>query len=178
MSVRTRRRPTLSIISLVASGLVAVLVAGCQASGASPSAATPSVPVAAAPSADATSAPAAEVTPAIVASGAFHAVDGSASGTAQLKHLPDGSFTVVFEDFDTAGTDHTNVVLVSNMDVAATTDVDPSAILDLGALKAATGMQDYAIPAEMSADAMGYHTVVLWDTAMQHALAAAPLAEP
>jgi hypothetical protein len=92
--------------------------------------------------------------------------------------LPDGSFTVVFEDFDTAGTDHTNVVLVSNTDVAATTDVDPSAILDLGALKAATGMQDYAIPAEMSTDAMGYHAVVLWDTAMQHALAAAPLAEP
>lgn len=170
MSDRTRRRPTLSIVSISVSGLVALLVAGCQASGASPSAA--------APSAQATPAPAADATPAIVASGAFHAVDGTAAGTAQLKHLPDGSFSVVFEDFDTAGVDHTNVVLVSNTDVAATTDVDPSAILDLGALKAATGMQDYAIPAEMSADAMGYHTVVLWDTAMQHALAAAPLVAP
>ena len=95
-----------------------------------------------------------------------------------LEHLADGSFAVVFEDFSTAGIDHTSVVLVSNADVKATTDVDQSAIVDLGPLKATSGMQDYPVPAEMSADAMGYHTVVLWDTTMLHALAAAPLAEP
>ena len=34
-------------------------------------------------------------------------------------------------------------------------------------------MQDYTVPA--SADAMTFHTVVLWDTEMAHAVAAAPL---
>jgi hypothetical protein len=34
-------------------------------------------------------------------------------------------------------------------------------------------MQDYPLPS--SADAMGFHTVVVWDTEMKHAIAAAPL---
>ncbi len=34
-------------------------------------------------------------------------------------------------------------------------------------------MQDFVVPA--SADAMTYHTVVLWDTEMTHPIAAAPL---
>jgi hypothetical protein len=71
--------------------------------------------------------------------------------------------------------DHINVILVSNADVTKTSDLDPTKIVDLGALKGTTGMQDYAVPAEMSTGAMGYHTVVLWDTAMKHAIAAAPL---
>jgi len=34
-------------------------------------------------------------------------------------------------------------------------------------------MQDFVVPS--STDAMTYHTVVLWDTEMTHAIAAAPL---
>ena len=141
---------------------IAVVAVGCASPAAS---SAPS----AAPSEAATEA---------VAAGDFHAVDGTASGSAALKHLPDDSFVVVLEDFETAAIDHTSVVLVSNADVTGTADIDQSAILDLGPLKAATGMQDYPVPSEMSADAMGYHTVVLWDTTMLHALAAAPLVEP
>jgi hypothetical protein len=107
--------------------------------------------------------------------GAFHMVDGEATGTAALLHLSDGSYEVVFEDFSVATIQHTNVIFVTNTDVNKTADIDPRAILDLGPLEAATGMQDFKVPTAMSANAMGYHTVVLWDTEMKHAIAAAPL---
>jgi hypothetical protein len=42
-----------------------------------------------------------------------------------------------------------------------------------GTAKGTGGMQDFVVPA--SADTMTYHTIVLWDTAMTHAIAAAPL---
>lgn len=113
--------------------------------------------------------------PTTVAMGMFHRVDADASGTVSLKHLSDGSFVVVFEDFAIAGSEHTNVILVSNTDVTNDADIDQTKIVDLGPLTGTTGMQDYNVPAEMIAGVMGYHTVVLWDTAMKHAIAAAPL---
>jgi len=61
------------------------------------------------------------------------------------------------------------------VDVTKDADVDQTKIVDLGPLTATAGMQDYKVPAAMSGSAMGYHTVVLWDTAMKHAIAAAPL---
>jgi hypothetical protein len=105
--------------------------------------------------------------------GSFHDVDGTASGTAALKHLEDGTYAVVFEDFGIDSAAHTNVVLVPADDVTDSTDVDMQTYVDLGALKGTSGMQDYPLPS--SADAMGLHTVVLWDTEMMHAVAAAPL---
>ena len=92
-----------------------------------------------------------------------------------LKHLPDGSFAVVFESFSAQSADHINVVLVPSHDVMATTDVDPTMLLDLGPLKGTSGMQDYTIPAAMAGNAMSYGSVVIWDTAMKHALGAAAL---
>jgi len=62
---------------------------------------------------------------------------------------------------------------VTNKDVTKDGDVDKTAIVDLGPLTGTTGMQDFVVPS--SADAMTYHTVVLWDTEMTHAIAAAPL---
>jgi len=113
--------------------------------------------------------------PTTVATGSFHRVDADASGTVALEHLADGSFAVVFEEFTVASADHTNVILVSNTDVTKDADIDQTKIVDLGPLTGTTGMQDYKVPAAMTAGAMGYHTVVLWDTAMKHAVAAAPL---
>ena len=108
--------------------------------------------------------------------GNFHDVDGSATGEAQLVVTPDGGYEVVFENFKTGSIAHTNVVLVSNADVASTADVDKSKLLDLGPLKATEGMQDFPIPAAMAGSVMdGYHAVVLWDTEMAHAVAAAAL---
>ena len=52
-------------------------------------------------------------------------------------------------------------------------DIDKASIVGLGPLKGTSGMQDFVVPA--SANAMTYHAVVLWDTQMAHAIAAAPL---
>ena len=108
-----------------------------------------------------------------VSSGTFHPVDGNATGTVALFHKPDGSFAITFEDFSIASNAHTDVILVTNKDVTIDADIDKTAIVDLGPLKGTSGMQDFVVPA--SADAMTFHTVVLWDTAMTHAIAAAPL---
>lgn len=119
---------------------------------------------------------AAQPTTAMMGVGQFHGVDGTASGEAQLLVLPTGSYEVALENFKITSIEHINVVLVSNTDVTRSSDVDPSKLLDLGPLKATEGMQDFPIPAEMAGSVMaGYHTVVLWDTAMAHAIAAAPL---
>ncbi len=108
-----------------------------------------------------------------VAMGTFHGADGTAKGTVALFHLANGSFAITFEDFSIDSAAHTDVILVTNKDVTKDGDVDKTEIVDLGPLKGTSGMQDFAVPA--SADAMTYHTVVLWDTAMAHAIAAAPL---
>jgi hypothetical protein len=108
-----------------------------------------------------------------ISSGAFHAVDGTASGTVALFHRADGSFVITFEDFAIASAAGTNVILVPNRDVTADGDIVKTSIIDLGPLKGTSGMQDFTVPA--SADAMTYHAVVLWDTGMAHAIAAAPL---
>jgi hypothetical protein len=123
----------------------------------------------------ASSAPTAAATPATVTKGTFHMVDGDGSGSVALEHLADGSFAVVFEDFNTPSNTHIDVIVVAAKDVTRDQDVDPKAIVDLGPLTGTTGMQDYPFPTAMSANAMTYHTVVLWDTQMTHAIAAAPL---
>jgi len=146
---------------LVAGSIVLTLVvAACSSAGSTPSGAPTARPAAG---------------PETVAMGAFHKVDGEATGTAALLHLTDGSYEVSFENFSVAAIEHLDVIFVSNADVTKTTDVDPTAILDLGPVKARTGMQEFPVPSAMSANAMGYHTVVLWDTIMKHAIAAAPL---
>jgi hypothetical protein len=148
----------------------AILVAGCsQAGGVSPS---PTVAASAAAPSPAASAPTTQV----MGKGSFHDVDGSATGEAQLVVKPDGGYEVVLESFKIGAIAHTNLVLVSNTDVTATADVDKAKLLDLGPLKATEGMQDFPIPADMASSVMeGYHTVVIWDTEMAHAIAAAPL---
>ena len=151
-------------------GLVSMLaLASCTSSGAL---ATPT-PVPAATTTVAESPSASPAGPVTVGMGTFHDVDGTASGTVALVHLADGSFEVVLEGFSIASIAHTNVVLLPVKDVTKDSDVDKTAILDLGPLKATSGMQDFPRPS--SADAMGFHTVVLWDTEMTHAIAAAPL---
>ncbi len=123
-----------------------------------------------------TAARASTATTQVMGNGTFHDVDGTASGEAQLVVKPDGTYEVVLESFKVGSIAHTNLVLVSNSDVAATADIDKSKLLDLGPLKATEGMQDFVIPAAMASTLMeGYHTAVIWDTEMAHAIAAAPL---
>ena len=112
---------------------------------------------------------------ATVGTGRLHAVDGTASGTVSLLHLADGSFEVSFEYLSVASAAHTDVILVTNVDVLKTSEIDRKAILDLGSLKGTSGMQEYPIPASASSASMRFHTVVLWETEMGLAVAAAPL---
>ncbi len=158
--------------------VLAILVAGCsQGGGATPS---PSIAATTATTeGGATPSPSAAATTAttqVMGTGMFHDVDGTATGEAQLVVKPDGGYEVVLESFKIASIAHTNVVLVSNGDVTATGDIDKSKLLDLGPLKATEGMQDFPIPADMASTVMdSYHTVVIWDTEMAHAVAAAPV---
>jgi hypothetical protein len=109
--------------------------------------------------------------------GTFHPVDGSASGTATLYHdHAQGKFYVTFENFKIDSAAGVHVLLVTGADVTSSSQVDPSHALDLGALSSASGMIDLPLPAGIDpSNAMGFHTVVLWDTGMAHAIAAAPL---
>jgi len=156
---------------------IGIVAAACSV-GASPSPLSTQPPPATivSPSPAAPSSASVGATPATVAKGMFHKVDGPASGSVALEHLADGSFAVVFEDFSTPSKAHINVIAVAAKDVLRDQDVDPKAIVDLGPLTGTSGMQDYKFPAAMAANAMTYHTVVLWDTQMTHAVAAAPLA--
>jgi hypothetical protein len=164
-------RPAGSALLVLSTALLAACTSGATASGVgSQSPATaPSVATSSATS------PAASG-PTTVAMGSFHRVSADATGAVALEHLADGSFAVGFEEFSIASADHTNVILVSNADVITDADIDQTKMVDLGPLTGTAGMQDYKVPAEMTPGAMGYHTVVLWDTAMKHAIAAAPLA--
>ena len=172
--------PPSKLTPLAAAGLAVALVAGaCTSAGAtsSPSPAmiesSPSPSPAMMEESPSPSAAMMESSPAPVSMGAFHAVDGTATGTAALFHRPGGSFVVTFENFSIASAASTNVVLVPNKDVKTDGDIDKVSIVDLGPLKGTSGMQDFVVPA--SANAMTYHAVVLWDTQMAHAIAAAPL---
>jgi hypothetical protein len=149
-------------MSLIA--LPLIVLAACSSAGQSLS---PSV----APS-TAASAAAMEV----MGKGQLQPVDGTATGVAELVVLPDKTYEVVLDGFKIESIAHTNVVLVSNTSVTATGDIDKSKLLDLGPLTATEGMQTYIIPAAMAASVMdGYHSVVIWDTEMAHAIAAASL---
>jgi hypothetical protein len=152
---RPRRAIVLGMIAIVS-------IAACSPS--SSGATHPASPAASAATAE------------VMGRGQFHDVDGSATGEAQLVVKPDGAYALVLESLAIESIAHTNVVLVANEDVTATADVDKSMLLDLGPLKATEGMQDFLIPHEMNATVMdGYHTAVIWDTEMAHAIAAAPL---
>ena len=125
-----------------------------------------------------TSAPPSTAEMTIALKGDFHAVDGEASGVAELVQLADGSYEIVFETFSIAATENLKVYLVTNEDVTASTDVDTDMVIDLGDLIGTSGMQVYPFPPEMNADVMTYQTVVIWDEPMGHAIAAAPLGQP
>ena len=154
------RRTSILVVSLL-------VVAACSSAGQSSSASV-------APSAVAASASAAAME--VMGKGQLQPVDGTASGVAELVVLPDKTYEVVLEGFQIESIAHTNVVLVSNTSVTATGDIDKSKLLDLGPLTSTEGMQAYVIPAEMVASVMdGYHSVVIWDTEMAHAIAAASL---
>lgn len=175
-----RTAPVRRSFWLAAVAAVTVLtIAACSGSAAATKAPASQTPASQPPVSQPPASPSAAASEAamqVMGTGTFHDVDGSGSGTVQLAALPDGTYEIIFEDFSTTSLDHIHVVLVSNANVTASADVDKTKLLDLGALTAIEGMQEYKIPPDMAAGVMdGYHTVVIWDTEMAHAVAAAPL---
>ena len=166
-------------------GLLALVASACAGAGAPP---TPTSPARSSAVTSATASPEESMmdhgspspgAAATAGTGTFHGVVGQASGSVALLHLADGSFAVTFEGFEIASEGGLHVLLVIDRDVTASSQVDPAASLDLGPLTGTSGMLDFKLPAGTAVDvAMGYHAVVLWDPAMQHAEAAAPLKEP
>lgn len=151
------RRTSILVVPLL-------VISACSSAG---QAASPSVAPSASPSA---------ATMEVMGKGQLQPVDGTATGVAELVVLPDKTYEVVLDGFKIETIAHTNVVLVSNSTVTATGDIDKSKLLDLGPLTATEGMQTYLIPAAMANSVMaGYHSVVIWDTEMAHAIAAASL---
>ena len=146
--------------TLAALAVVSLLVAACGA-GASPS-------------------PTAAPTPSagqmqVMATGDFEDIDGTASGTAKVVVEADGSYALVLEDFSIDSAAHTSVLLVAGA-IDMSDQLDPATALDLGPLAGTSGMQSYPIPEDMAAGVMDeYDAVVIWDTEMTYAIAAAAL---
>jgi hypothetical protein len=160
-------RDSFRSIRLAAVGFgTAILLAACQPAGSTQQ------PTAASPQASA----AASMTIALL--GEFHPVDAQASGVAELVQRADGGYDVVLDQFSIADTKDFTVALAMNRDVTSSSDVTAEEILELGQLKATSGMQAYPVPADMSAGVMDYHSVLIWDGAMGHVIAAAPLGQP
>ena len=172
---QTRR---INPLSTLATALIVTLAAcgGAAEASSTPAGATPTPAAISTPAATGATPAASEAAMQVMGKGELHRVDGSASGVAELVALPGGAYEVILDTFSIDSIAHTDVVLVANADVTKTADVDKSKVLDLGPLKGTSGMQTYAVPAAMASAVMdGYHSVVIWDTEMAHAIAAAPL---
>ena len=100
------------------------------------------------------------VPPTVIARGTFVSQEHTTSGTASLVKLPDGGLVLRLENL--ASSDGPDVkVWLSNQEAGGDWFKYRSGKwLDLGAVKATHGNQNYAIPA--GADISGLDTVVLW----------------
>jgi len=93
--------------------------------------------------------------PARVTAGTLRGIDHRASGSAALYRLVDGTSFVRLEEIDVqSGPDYV-VYLVPGANRRT-----PGAGVDLGALKANRGTQNYAVPADI--DVLAPHTVLIW----------------
>jgi len=93
--------------------------------------------------------------PARVTAGTLRGIDHRASGSAALYRLADGTSFVRLEEIDVqSGPDYV-VYLVPGANRRT-----PGAGVDLGALKANKGTQNYAVPSDI--DVLASHTVLIW----------------
>ncbi|UXM90199.1 DM13 domain-containing protein [Paenarthrobacter sp. JL.01a] len=120
------------------------------------------------------SGPATVAGPIVVRTGMFGSQEHQTTGTAQLLKLPDGSHVLRLEDL--ASSDGPDVkVWLSSLEAGGDWYKYRSGrYVDLGAVKATHGNQNYAIPA--GTDLSGVASVVLWCDRFSVAFGSAPLA--
>ncbi|MFC8038492.1 DM13 domain-containing protein [Paenarthrobacter sp. NPDC057355] len=120
------------------------------------------------------SGPATVAGPIVVRTGMFGSQEHQTTGTAQVLQLPDGSQVLRLEDL--ASSDGPDVkVWLSSLEAGGDWYKYRSGrYVDLGAVKATHGNQNYAIPA--GTDLSGLVSVVLWCDRFSVAFGSAPLA--
>ena len=113
----------------------------------------------------------------VLSTGRFRDLEHPTNGLAKIIRLADGKRIVRLENFSTSSGPDVVVWLSS---IPATEDgwraYDDGIEVDLGALRANNGNQNYAIPADV--DLSKYRSVVIWCRRFTVGFAVAPLATP
>lgn len=112
--------------------------------------------------------------PVVVGTGAFQSQEHATSGTAQLLKLADGSHVLRLENLASSDGPDVKVWLSSLPAGGDWFKYRSGRYVDLGAVKATHGNQNYAIPA--GTDVSGLASVVLWCDRFSVAFGSAPLA--
>ena len=177
-----KRRPVMSAVLILAAIAVAVGLYLFQPWRIfTSSTVTEDVPVAAAPSQSAgqasqpTNAPSATA-PRVLVTGDLISHEHASSGTVKILELADGSRILRLEGLDTSDGPDLRVWLTDAPVIEGSAGwhvFDDGAYLDLGALKANQGDQNYVIPP--GADLAGYSSVSIWCARFAVSFAAAEL---
>ncbi len=113
--------------------------------------------------------------PAKLASGRFHTNAHKTDGVATIYRLPDGRRVLRLTQFATSNGPDVRVYLVAASDVQNEAAAKRAGFVDLGALKANIGDQNYDVPAGL--DLSRYRAVSIWCRRFSANFGAAPLAE-
>ena len=114
------------------------------------------------------------VEPRVLGEGQFVTQEHETTGIAQVIELPDGTRYVRFEGLSTSDGPDLHVWLSDQTAGGQWGKYDDGRYLALGELKATSGNQNYAIPA--NADLAGLTSVVIWCDRFNVAFGSAPLA--
>ncbi len=108
-----------------------------------------------------------------LAAGPFEDAEYATSGTASVIELADGSRFVRLEDFSTSDGPDVFVGLSNSPSGGAWGSYDDVRYVQLGALKATNGNQNYEIPPDV--DLAGFESVVIWCDRFDVAFGTAPV---
>ncbi|WP_311213455.1 MULTISPECIES: DM13 domain-containing protein [unclassified Arthrobacter] len=111
--------------------------------------------------------------PAVVGGGTFQSQEHETTGTAQLLMLPDGSHLLRLENLASSDGPDVKVWLSSQEAGGDWFKYRSGRYVDLGAIKATHGNQNYVVPA--GTDVAGLTSVVLWCDRFSVAFGSAPL---
>lgn len=112
-------------------------------------------------------------TPSVLGRGAFRSLEHTTTGEALLVRLADGSHVVRLEDLDTSNGPDVRIWL-STAPASANGREYAEDFVDLGAMKANRGDQNYAVPAGV--DVERFRSVVVWCRRFTVGFGSAPLA--
>lgn len=96
----------------------------------------------------------------LVASGEFHNVAYSGSGSAQIRQLESGELVLSLQDFEVEAGPELRVFVTELEITDISTGIDMENSLDLGWLEALNGDQIYELPEDV--DISRYQSVVIW----------------